>query len=115
MEDQIAKELFEKYSKDCAFMSVSCKGKIFASTQLKVSFVAVDKDGNIVIMWYDDDWTLRQAFLNQVKSADACNSISGVFNSKDIASATAKEHYMRLKQERISELEAEIERLKSEE
>ena len=115
MEDQIAKGLFEKYSKDCAFMSVSCKGETLASTQLKVSFVAVDKDGNVVIMWYDNDWTLNQAFLNRVKTADACNSISGVFNSKDIASAAAKEHFTRLKQERISELEAEIERLKSEE
>lgn len=115
MEDQIAKGLFEKYSKDCAFMSVSDKGEILNSKQLKVSFVAFDKDDNIVIMWYDDtDYVFHHAFLNKVQSAWT-HTIDGVFNSKDIASTIAQEHYMHLKQERISALEAEIERLKSEE
>ncbi len=114
MENQIAKELFEKYSKDCAFMSVSDKGEILNSKQLKVSFVAFDKDGNIVIMWYDDtDYVFHHAFLNKVQSAWT-RTIDGVFNSKDIASAAAKEHFTCLKLKRISELEAEIARIKAE-
>lgn len=113
MVDLIAKGLFEKYSKDCVFMSVSNKGEILNSKQLKVSFVAFDKDGNVVIMRYDDtDYVFHHAFLNKVQSAWT-RTIDGVFNSKDIASAAAKEHFTRLKQERISELEAEIARIKA--
>ena len=109
-----AKELFEKYSKDCAFMSVSDKGEILKSKQLKASFVAVDKDGSIVIMWHDDiDYVLHHAFLNKVHSAGT-NIIDGVFNNKDIASTIAKDYFMKLKQKRIATLEAEINRIKAE-
>ena len=93
MVDLIAKGLFEKYSKDCAFMSVSDKGEILNSKQLKVSFVAFDKDGNIVIMWYDDtDYVFHHAFLNKVQSAWT-RTIDGVFNNKDNAVKIALDYF----------------------
>lgn len=65
-------------------------------------------------MWYDDtDYVFHHAFLNKVQSVWT-HTIDGVFNSTDIALAEAKEHFTCLKPERISELEAEIARIKAE-
>lgn len=109
------KELFKEYAA-CMWMKVTKEGKIARSSRIDISYVRIDKDGNVYVEWHDNKYStaLKTARVNAVDQAEIGYCIRGVFTSEDEAKAAAKEWFNEERRERIEQLEKELAELKKE-
>ena len=108
---QQLKDVYNEFS-NCEYLRVDPAGKILAAYDVVPDLVCVDKRGDVHIKYYKNaygDVAIQK--LNEVLwSVDG--NLEGVFTNKSVAVATAREHYLKIKQDRIAEVEAELLKMK---
>ena len=96
----------------CKYLRVDPTGKILAAYDVVPDLVCVDKRGYVYIRYYKNaygDVAVRK--LNEV-SWSADGNLEGVFTNESVAVAVAREHYLKIKQDKIAEVEAELSKMK---
>ncbi len=105
------KDVYNEFS-NCEYLIVDPAGKILAAYDVVPDLVCVDKSGDVHIRYHKNaygDVVVQK--LNEVfRSADG--NLEGVFTNESVAVAAAREHYLKIKQDKIAEVEAELSKMK---